>query len=224
MSSEIKADLIKDKSGTKTLATLSSSAVNLSTDVTVPATTSGCVKLYHNAFSGVTSASIDGYFDDTKYSYYELHLKNVRKASTNNNEEFIMRVNIGGSTSTASHFWTCSMGVYGDNGNPSSVFRADNDQANICNMDNTWSIPHNGNTAGSATYHLRIGEPQNTDRYKNIQFSHYTSRAGSSGSYRAILSHSMANVETTSALTGFTFFCASSGAFECTASLFGFRL
>ena len=34
MSSEIKADLIKDKSGTKTLATLSSSAVTLSDDVT----------------------------------------------------------------------------------------------------------------------------------------------------------------------------------------------
>ena len=34
MSSELKADLIKDKSGTKTLATLSSSAVTLSNDVT----------------------------------------------------------------------------------------------------------------------------------------------------------------------------------------------
>ena len=33
MSSEIKADLIKDKSGTKTLATLSSSAVTLHGDV-----------------------------------------------------------------------------------------------------------------------------------------------------------------------------------------------
>ena len=36
MSSEIKADLIKDKSGTKTLATLSSSAVTLHDDVTFP--------------------------------------------------------------------------------------------------------------------------------------------------------------------------------------------
>jgi len=37
MASEIKADLIKDKSGTKTLATLSSSAVTLGSDVTFPA-------------------------------------------------------------------------------------------------------------------------------------------------------------------------------------------
>jgi hypothetical protein len=36
MSSEIKADLIKDKSGTKTLATLSSSAVTLHSDVAFP--------------------------------------------------------------------------------------------------------------------------------------------------------------------------------------------
>ena len=47
MSSEIKADLIKDKSGTKTLATLSSSAVAIGSDVSVGtyssevATTSG---------------------------------------------------------------------------------------------------------------------------------------------------------------------------------------
>ena len=37
MASEIKADLIKDKSGTKTLATLSSSAVTIGSDVTFPA-------------------------------------------------------------------------------------------------------------------------------------------------------------------------------------------
>jgi len=37
MSSEIKADLIKDKSGTKTLATLSSSAVTLNSDLVFPA-------------------------------------------------------------------------------------------------------------------------------------------------------------------------------------------
>tara|TARA_Y100001963_G_scaffold143473_1_gene214420 strand:+ start:1297 stop:1872 length:576 start_codon:yes stop_codon:yes gene_type:complete len=36
MSSEIKADLIKDKSGTKTLATLSSSTVTLHSDVVFP--------------------------------------------------------------------------------------------------------------------------------------------------------------------------------------------
>jgi len=39
MSSEIKADLIKDKSGTKTLATLSSSAVTLHDDVVLPSKT-----------------------------------------------------------------------------------------------------------------------------------------------------------------------------------------
>ena len=37
MASEIKADLIKDKSGTKTLATLSSSAVTMHSDVAFPA-------------------------------------------------------------------------------------------------------------------------------------------------------------------------------------------
>ena len=37
MSSEIRTDLIKDKSNTKTLATLSSSAVTLHSDVTIPA-------------------------------------------------------------------------------------------------------------------------------------------------------------------------------------------
>lgn len=36
MSSEIRTDLIKDKSNTKTLATLSSSAVTLHDDVVLP--------------------------------------------------------------------------------------------------------------------------------------------------------------------------------------------
>ena len=205
-------------SGTITAGTLGSSVV-------IPTSLSACVKLYHNAFSGVTSASIDGYYDDTKYAYYELHLKNVRKASSSGTEEFFMRANVGGSAHVQNDYWNC--GNSNANGPSGAVFtadRADNDQANICHMDTTWHIPNSGNTTGSASYHMRITEPQNTARLKNVYWVHTASRHGSSGDYRAIVGHMMCNIATSSALTGFTFLCGSGGAFECTASLYGFRL
>ena len=55
MASEIKADLIKDKSGTKTLATLSSSAVTMHSDVTFPA--GHCIQ-YASAFSTTPSSTL----------------------------------------------------------------------------------------------------------------------------------------------------------------------
>ena len=63
-----------------------------------------------------------------------------------------------------------------------------------------------------------------TDRMKNVYWQHISNRHNSSGDYRAIMSHMMCAVSTSTALTGFTFFCGSSGSFECTATLYGFRL
>ena len=167
--------------------------------------------------------TIDGYFDDSIYSYYELHLKNVRKASSSNNEEFFMRANTGGSSNSSLAYWTTANGNANDGGGIWESHRADNDGNGIAHMDNTWHMPHNGNTAGSAHYHLRIVEPQSTTRYKNVYWQHVSNRHNSSGTYRAILGHHMCNVETTTALTGFTFSAGSSGNFECTATLYGFK-
>ena len=195
----------------------------IASTATLPASLSSCVKLYHNAASEVASLSIDGYFDDSIYSYYELHLKNVRKASSSNNEEFFMRANTGGSSNSSLAYWTTANGNANDGGGIWESHRADNDGNGIAHMDNTWHMPHNGNTAGSAHYHLRIVEPQSTTRYKNVYWQHVSNRHNSSGTYRAILGHHMCNVETTTALTGFTFSAGSSGNFECTATLYGFK-
>ena len=204
---------------------IGSPALNLSNATSIPASLSSCVKLYHNVASDVGSLSIDGYFDDSIYSYYELHLKNVRKATSSNNEEFFMRANTGGSADSSSIYWNCGNGnANGPSGQVWANDRADNDQSTMSHMDPTWHIPHNGNTLGSSCYHMRITEPQNTDRMKNVYWQHISNRHNSSGDYRAIMSHMMCAVSTSTALTGFTFFCGSSGSFECTATLYGFRL
>ena len=69
MSSEIKADLIKDKSGTKTLATLSSSAVTLDSSVVFPAghivQTVGNPTLSNYTNADVTTTSQVGVVDIT---------------------------------------------------------------------------------------------------------------------------------------------------------------
>ena len=215
--------VITESSGTLTAPALDITTGTLGSNVTIPASLSSCVKLYHNAASDVASLSIDGYFDDSIYSYYELHLKNVRKATSSNNEEFFMRANTGGTSNSSLAYWTTANGNANDGGGIWESHRADNDGNGIAHMDNTWHMPHNGNTAGSAHYHLRIVEPQSTTRYKNVYWQHVSNRHNSSGTYRAILGHHMCNVETTTALTGFTFSAGSSGNFECTATLYGFK-
>ena len=67
MSSEIKADLIKDKSGTKTLATLSSSAVTLDSSVVFPAG-----KVLNVSYSGrIPSSSLTSSGNSTsEYTVY----------------------------------------------------------------------------------------------------------------------------------------------------------
>ena len=87
-----------------------SPTLNLSNATSIPASLSSCVKLYHNVASDVGSLSIDGYFDDSIYSYYEPHLKNVRKATSSNNEEFFMRANTGGGADSSGIYWNCGNG------------------------------------------------------------------------------------------------------------------
>lgn len=87
MSSEIRTDLIKDKSNTKTLATLSSSAVTLHDDVVLP---SGSISNYiglttaissaqalSDTYTTVTGSLISSYIPTTGASkvYYSITLK-----------------------------------------------------------------------------------------------------------------------------------------------------
>ena len=218
-------DSIKDASNTKTLATLSSSAINLSTDVTVPATTSACEKLYANDVSGVANISVDGYFDDTKYGFYEMHLKNVRISSADTGKELAFRANTGGSADSSGIYWSAAGGNYNSDGDPYSFDRADNDGGSSANMDNTWSLANSGQTSRSASYFLKFSNPQKTDRYKLFHVISYGNSHQNEATYDAWVSNKVISVVTNTALTGVTFFMlgSTSTILQAEILLLGFR-
>ena len=85
MPSVIQADLLKDASSTKTLATLSSSAVTLHTDVTVPASIGGSIH-YISKATASNSASIEFTSGITSsFKNYKFILNNVLPATDNVN-------------------------------------------------------------------------------------------------------------------------------------------
>lgn len=218
-------DSIKDASNTKTLATLSSSAINLSTDVTVPATASACEKLYASDTSGVASISVDGYFDDTKYGLYEMHLKNVKISSADGGIEFSFRANTGGSTNSSDIYWSASGGNYNTNGNAGEFNRADNDGGSFANMDNTWALANSGQTSRSASYILKFSNPQKTDRYKLFFVTSYGNSHENSADYDCWVDTKVISVITNTALTGLTFLMdgSTSTILQAEILLLGFR-
>ena len=208
-------------------STDSSANITLADDgtVVVPATTSACEKLYANDASGVASISVDGYFDDTKYGLYEMHLKNVKISSAATSREFIFRVNLSGTATDGSVYWTAAGGNYNNNGNAGAFDRADNDGGTFANMDNTWSLANSGQTSRSASYILKFSNPQKTDRYKLFFVTGYGNSHEGSADYDCWVDTKVISVITNTALTGLTFFMdgSTSTILQAEILLLGFR-
>ena len=208
--SAIYVDSIKDKSDTKTLATLSSNTVTLHTDVTVPATTSACEKLYANDVSGVASFSVDGYFDDTKYGFYEMHINEVKVSTSADVNNFLGRVNTSGSAMDGSIYWSASVGMYNNNGTATTMDRADNDGSTYFNTDNTWDIPNTNEQYRRNNYALRFSNPQSTSSYFTCNIHSYGNGHEGSEAYDAWVSTTGVSVVTLSSISGFTFYMQAS--------------
>ena len=219
-------DSIKDASNTKTLATLSSSAVNLSTDVTVPATTSACVKLYSNSVSGVASFEVDGYFDDTKYAYYELHLSNIKQTNTETSKHFAGQIISGGSAQTSSDYWTTGTGSYSDNGTTQPMDTTDIDgDLSYFYLDQTWYLSTTGDAPRSMNAIMKFSEPSSTTRYFQAMIWAYGNGHNAEDRYRVNQSTTGLSWENTNAVTGFKFLkhTGATATLEGSVSLFGFR-
>jgi hypothetical protein len=97
MPSDLQVDNIKDGSATKTLATLSSSAVTLSTDVTVPASIGGSMHLIQKQ-----TASSDSLIEFTNLnnhsSFNDLHFVFTNIVPTADGEEFLSQIKVSGDT------------------------------------------------------------------------------------------------------------------------------
>lgn len=196
----------------------------VSSTATVPATISACEKLYANEVSGVSSISVDGYFDDTKYGFYQMHIKNVRISSSETNKEFALRANLGGSTSERDMHWTASGGNHNNNGNAGSFDRADNDGGSFAYMDNTWSMVNSGQPSRNASYTLQFSDIQSS-RHKIIHSSSYGNGHQNEANYDAWVGTRCIAIVTNEPLTGLTFFIYGSSAtiLQAEILLVGFR-
>ena len=116
--SGIFVDSIKDASNTKTLATLSSSAVSLSSDVTVPASIGGSL-VYLESTSGTDVASIafENKFTSTDYIQYviEFYFKPVT-----DDKHIVAQLGIGGGSTnyiTSNYRTVITESYYGSSNN-----------------------------------------------------------------------------------------------------------
>lgn len=104
MPSDLQVDNIKDGSATKTLATLSSSAVTLHSDVTIPASIGGTMCYIDKAVSSGSTAIME--FDnlDNSYAYYKFVLYRCYPAT--NDKDFY--VSLGPTSTSDSSYLTGS--------------------------------------------------------------------------------------------------------------------
>ena len=96
MSSEIRTDLIKDKSNTKTLATLSSSAVTLDSSVVVPASVGGTMIYLDKFTASNTNEKIFNLDLFTAFNNYMLLLDHVKPVT----DQVVARFQTGTSASS----------------------------------------------------------------------------------------------------------------------------
>ena len=113
MPSVIQADLLKDASSSKTLATLSSSAVTLHTDVTVPASIGGSIH-YISKATASNSASIEFTSGITSsFKNYKFILNNVLPATDNVNFKIQISFDGGSSYETSGYLTTSQISFHG---------------------------------------------------------------------------------------------------------------
>ena len=208
MSSEIKADLIKDKSGTKTLATLSSSAVSLHSDVSVPASSGGTwIKLEEKTASNQATLEMGtASLLSNTYDMYCIKVVNFSVDTSGSNP--YGRFNVGGILSGSSYRFSASTfrsdvgAVLHNQGHSGTSFYmgyAIDTTANVsndCHMNGFVYLPQPSSTSkiSSAFGTMQIVGDEN----------HRVSHTNFAATY-------MTNDSVTQALTGFQFLLSGSG-------------
>ena len=157
--------------------------------------------------SAAATLSIDGFYDDTIYSYYKLHWK-IRPNSTTSNNHLFGRVNVGGSSNSATQY----TGAYNHFGNNSGGAFNDTRQFSLASnwskydgmqMTNTWG--EHDNLAANAwnRAEMTIWEPQSTSNFKQMIWVNSGGTNNSDYTFGGV-AHGIYHV-TSSVVTGFTF-------------------
>jgi len=194
---------------------------------------SGFVKLYEASTTGgtaVSSFSIDGYFDDSKYSHYKVIISDHFTAASSGSNQPSLRFNVGGSAvTTASYYWSL-VAAYGSTsagqfrGTGASNTTGD---TSIAQMQGTWEVDHYNYQLQN--YEMTFFSPTTAkaddgtgDGAKYITWTSSILAEGQGTTSYPISGIGGACMKTNSPLTGFTMYSSNSTTFTYKVSLYGF--
>ena len=185
----------------------------------------GMTLLYqHNSTGGsaVNSFSVDGYFDDSKYSHYKALVYDHFTSSSSNSNEPSLRLNVGGSADTSNNYFWSLDHAYGSGhhhrGNGTGVTGV----SSMAQMNGTWNA--SGNNRQLQNYEILFFNPTTTGlgaKYVRWIASCFAQGTGSNGYLVSGTGGGM--LETAAAVTGFTMFSANSTTFTYKLTLYGYK-
>ena len=201
--------------------------------VTIPTLVGGFKKLYEASTTGgtaVSSFSVDGYFDDSKYSHYKVIISDHFTAASSGSNQPSLRFNVGGSAvSTASYYWSLTAAY----GATSGQFRGTGDiggttgDTSIAQMQGTWEADHYNYQLQN--YEMTFFSPTTAkaddgtgDGAKYITWTSSILAEGQGTTSYPISGIGGACMKTNSPLTGFTMYSSNSTTFTYKISLYGF--
>ena len=185
----------------------------------------GMTLLYQHSTTGgtaVNSFSVDGYFDDSKYSHYKAYVYDHYTASSSGSNQPSLRLNVGGSAVTSnSYFWSLDH-AYGSGHHERGNGSGTTGVSSIAQMQGTWNTSSNNRQLQN--YEILFYSPTTTGlgaKYVNWITSLFAQGTGSSAYLVSGTGGGM--LATAAAVTGFTMFSANSSTFTYKISLYGFN-
>lgn len=185
----------------------------------------GMTLLYqHNSTGGsaVNSFTVDGYFDDSKYSHYKAYVYDHFTASSGASNEPSLRLNVGGSADTSSNYFWSLDHAYGSGHHNRGNGSGTTGQSSIAQMQGTWNTSSNNRQLQN--FEIHFYSPTTTGlgaKYVHWITSMFAQGTGNSGYLVSGTGGGM--LETAAAVTGFTMFSANSTTFTYKLSLYGFN-
>ena len=187
----------------------------------------GIQRIYQHSTTGgtaVTSFSVDGYFDDSKYKHYQAVISDMYIASEGTQHTSpSMRFNVGGSAVTSQNYAWAFNESYGsgihNRGSGTGSY-----ETSISQMQGTWNVA--GTTRELQNFNIFFYNPTTTGlgaKYVNWT-SAWHQYTNSSGTKYMGANVAMGVLVTNSALTGFTIYNPNGFNFTYKISLYGFKI
>lgn len=186
----------------------------------------GLTKLYEASTTGgtaVSSFSIDGYFDNSKYQHYQAVISDMYISSEGNQHTSpSMRFNVSGSAVTSQNYVWAFNESYGS-GIHNRGSGTSSRETSISQLQGTWNV--SGNTYELQNFNIFFYNPTTTGlgaKYVNWTSSWYQ-QVNSNGTKYMGANVAMGALVTSSALTGFTIFNSQGYNFTYQISLYGYN-